>query len=581
MSLQILSQPQLVQNSFSVNGVLSATTAVFNSISANYIYAGGSNILGGGGGGGGNGNDPTKLPLTGGTITGDLTIVGNLSTTGTSTLVNTIVSTTCALSVVNYSPVSGVPALYIGQKGPGDIASFYDIDSGIEVLHVGGINSIFPNVGINTSYPNKTFTVNGEISAKGNITTSGNFVGNGSNLTNLNASNITSGTISNTFLPIASNSSIGAVKVDGSSVTINNGIISASAYNIPAAGVGSGGFLGGVKVDGSSIIINASTGVISVGSVSGSGVSGGTSSNVSYDSPSIVLFTGNGIDSSFAIPLSAYVGNNVLDYLISINGLIQTPTINFTINSNSLSFTSPPPKNATIQLQSSNKGTGYVNSPDFVSLTNNGSTIFQISSSLDSVSLIKSTRYFVIINGLVQTPGVDYYISYTNEGRFINFNSSFPVSTNIGIFTFNYGVFGIPEPTITTFVGNGTTSVFGNLSGTKTFTSLNSKDYQVLINGLLQSSVTDYSISSALSGSIIFSQPPPSNSQITVLTNFYGTYSNYVASINGKTGNVNFYASDIPEFQNPYTMVTGISASSDYIGVNINNKIRYLRLYDN
>jgi len=78
MSLQILSQPQLVQNSFSVNGVLSATTAVFNSISANYIYAGGSNILGLSGGGGGGGNDPTKLPLTGGTITGDLTIVGTL-----------------------------------------------------------------------------------------------------------------------------------------------------------------------------------------------------------------------------------------------------------------------------------------------------------------------------------------------------------------------------------------------------------------------------------------------------------------------------------------------------------------------
>jgi hypothetical protein len=395
--------------------------------------------------------------------------------------------------------------------------------------------------------------------------------GNASNLTGLPA----------TYTPPANATFTGSVSApslsgifygDGSNLTGVSKSLSAASTTT----------LGLVKIDGNTLSYNVNGQLYYTGVGAGSGVSlGGASSNVSYNSPSIVLFTGNGVDSLFAIPLSAYVGNNPLDYLISINGLIQTPTVNFTINSNSLSFTSPPPKNTSIQLQSSNKGTGYVTSPDFVSLTNNGSTVFQISSSLDSLSLIKSTRYFVIVNGLVQTPGVDYYISYTDKGRFINFNSSFPVSTNIGIFTFNYGVFGIPEPTITTFVGNGSSSVFGNLSGAKTFTSLNSKDYQVLINGLLQSSVTDYSISSALSGSIVFSEPPPSNSQITVLTNFYGTYSNYVASINGKTGNVNFYASDIPEFQNPYTIATAISASSDYIGVNINNKIRYLRLYDN
>jgi hypothetical protein len=96
------------------------------------------------------------------TLNNNLTVFGNLSTVGTSTFANTVYTTTTALSVVHYG--SG-PALYIGNYGSGDIASFYDIDQNIEVLHVGGINSSYPNVGIHTSTPNKTFTINGEISA--------------------------------------------------------------------------------------------------------------------------------------------------------------------------------------------------------------------------------------------------------------------------------------------------------------------------------------------------------------------------------------------------------------------------------
>jgi hypothetical protein len=59
--------------------------------------------------------------------------------------------------------------LWVGNSGTGDIASFYDIDENIEILHVGGNNGDFPNVGIKTSNPNKTFTVNGEISANNTI----------------------------------------------------------------------------------------------------------------------------------------------------------------------------------------------------------------------------------------------------------------------------------------------------------------------------------------------------------------------------------------------------------------------------
>lgn len=113
-----------------------------------------------------------NLPLTGGTVTGatrfdnNVTIFGNLSCSGTQTFNNTVFSTTSAVSVVH---VGSGPALWVGNNGTGDIASFYDIDENIEILHVGGNNGSFPNVGVKTSTPNVDFTVNGEISASSTI----------------------------------------------------------------------------------------------------------------------------------------------------------------------------------------------------------------------------------------------------------------------------------------------------------------------------------------------------------------------------------------------------------------------------
>jgi hypothetical protein len=62
-------------------------------------------------------------------------------------------------------------------------------------------------------------------------------------------------------LPTASTSVIGGVRVDGTSITINNGVISGSnQYTLPIA---TASILGGVKPDGTTITINPSTGVIS------------------------------------------------------------------------------------------------------------------------------------------------------------------------------------------------------------------------------------------------------------------------------------------------------------------------------
>jgi len=171
------------------------------------FYGDGSNLTGvlrSSGGGNLNGNVTIN--------NGNLTVFGNISATGNSTFVNTTFTTTSALSVVN---TGGGVALWIGGNNNADIASFYDIDQGKEVLHIGGYNSStqVPYIGINTSSPNKTLTVVGEVSAtNGFFGTTGTFyssvsapsiAGNGSNLNSLNASQLTTGTVNNSLLSSA------------------------------------------------------------------------------------------------------------------------------------------------------------------------------------------------------------------------------------------------------------------------------------------------------------------------------------------------------------------------------------------
>ena len=99
------------------------------------------------------------LTASGAVKIGDnLTVLGNISASGTATFANTFFTTTSALCAVANS--TG-PALYIGQLGTGDLASFYDLSpTPVEVLHVGASDGI-PGVGIYTSTPNKELTVVG------------------------------------------------------------------------------------------------------------------------------------------------------------------------------------------------------------------------------------------------------------------------------------------------------------------------------------------------------------------------------------------------------------------------------------
>ena len=111
------------------------------------------------------------LPVSGGSITGNLVVQGSLTALGNATFANTIFTTTSALSVINTGPG---PALYVFQSaGTSDVASFYDGD-GVEVLHVGNANPGGNGfVGINESFPAVELSVRGAISASKTITALG------------------------------------------------------------------------------------------------------------------------------------------------------------------------------------------------------------------------------------------------------------------------------------------------------------------------------------------------------------------------------------------------------------------------
>lgn len=108
-------------------------------------------------------------------VLGNVNIFGNLVATGSAFFTNTIISTTSALSVIN---TEQGPALFVSQgKGSGNIAEFYDSDYGDVVFSVGNAVDLTGNVrngviGIKTSNPDKTLTVQGEISASGYINSS-------------------------------------------------------------------------------------------------------------------------------------------------------------------------------------------------------------------------------------------------------------------------------------------------------------------------------------------------------------------------------------------------------------------------
>lgn len=120
-----------------------------------------------------------RLPLTGGTLSGSLTVqqnaavqgtlnASNLNVLGTATTINSVVTQNSNVSIINQSGQG--PALYVSQSGVGlqsSIAEFYDpeVSTTVPVFKVaeGG------NIGISTATPAYALDVVGDIRFTGNL----------------------------------------------------------------------------------------------------------------------------------------------------------------------------------------------------------------------------------------------------------------------------------------------------------------------------------------------------------------------------------------------------------------------------
>jgi hypothetical protein len=273
-------------------------------------------------------------------IEGDLVINGRLSALSGATFFNTTFTTTSSLCVINVAPLSQV-AFYVGASGTGDIASFYDVDAGVEILHIGGNNSTFKNVGVKTSAPNKDFTVSGEISSTGDAwfnnvnthstsgkvtavsgiftTVSGTHYGSGSNLTGVVYSiDGLTGNVVNQYVPLS-----GGKTITGSLTSTGNLILSSASLTATSVSAtnfyGSGSNLTGVvySIDGlTGNVVNQYVPLSGGKTITGSLTSSG---NLTLTTGNLLLSTGSltAVNGTFTTSLST-------PSITAVNGTFRT-----------------------------------------------------------------------------------------------------------------------------------------------------------------------------------------------------------------------------------------------------------------
>lgn len=147
--------------------------------------------------------DATKLPLAGGTLTGDLS-VGSTSRTANTT-VKALAGDGYTAGFEAYGSSQGTGYVYVGQSTTHGGGIAYNGD-GTPTFATGEVSDT-------VAFYRRTASVNEVVFSyphdSNNVTFRGTISGNGSGLTNLNATNLASGTVAVARLPAASTSAAG------------------------------------------------------------------------------------------------------------------------------------------------------------------------------------------------------------------------------------------------------------------------------------------------------------------------------------------------------------------------------------
>jgi len=261
--------PNFGAQAISTTGTLSAGTTTLGAVTATSFSGAGTNLTAL------NASNITSgtisnIPFTGGAI--NSAVIGGVTpAAGTFTALTangTITSVGANFEVLSKGGVGEAPAnkklevqtdtgtSKFAVTLAGDVTgnSFTGIGTGLTALNANNItNGTITNIAFNggaidnaaigttTASTGKFTTLNATSLTVSGAVTAASFSGDGSALANLNASDLSSGTVASARLPIASTTVLGAVKVDGTTVTADvNGVLSVPAGGITLAGDVSG-----------------------------------------------------------------------------------------------------------------------------------------------------------------------------------------------------------------------------------------------------------------------------------------------------------------------------------------------------
>ena len=228
----------------------------------------------------------------------NLTLSGNLTVNGDTTTISTTNTTVEDTILELSSGTTGTPANDSGiiiERGDSDNV-FMGWDESSDKFIMGSTTATGTSSGnLNITPGTLLVDIEGNASTvtNGVYTTSSVTVlsdvssaGSGSIITDTERTKLSgiAANANNYSLPTSSTSTLGGVKVDGSTITISDGVISSSpGYTLPTSSTTT---LGGVKVDGSTITINGSGVISSSGSILSSS-SINELSDISFDTSSI------------------------------------------------------------------------------------------------------------------------------------------------------------------------------------------------------------------------------------------------------------------------------------------------------
>jgi hypothetical protein len=201
--------------------------------------------------------------------------------------------------------------------------------------------------------------------------------------------------------------------------------------------------------------------------------------------------------------VSYSMGRNITDprnILVIVEGMIQIPTIDYTVSGSSLIFTSQPPINTNVEVRFFGTENATTSVPTLVATVN--TFVGNGSNTQYSLTLTPPSKEFltVIIDGVAQLSD-----AYSVTGRVITFSEAPVNGANIDVKLITGQVGGIF--TTRTFVGDGTANTFTISEG------FNKDTILVFENGVAQMPTSDYIIES---NTLRFITPPAANVVVQV-----------------------------------------------------------------